>query len=174
MEVQALMSSQMTGVYSGGLLYEYSQEGNGYGIVTLSGNTVTEGPDFAKFASVLSANAAPSGNGGFSATGSVMACPPKDPDWLVEDSSLPAFPDNAKQYLTSGAGQGPGLKGPGSQNSGSSAPAPDGTSGGGGGGGSGSGSKPNAAVTQYKGPDKAVFLITGLAMLLSVIGSLLL
>lgn len=37
-EVQALYSSQMTGVFSGGLIYEYSQEPNDYGLVTLNDN----------------------------------------------------------------------------------------------------------------------------------------
>lgn len=39
-EIEALYSDQMTGVFSGGLLYEYSQEANDYGIVEIdkSGN----------------------------------------------------------------------------------------------------------------------------------------
>lgn len=37
-EVQALYSDQMTGVFSGGLIYEYTQEPNDYGLVTLNSN----------------------------------------------------------------------------------------------------------------------------------------
>jgi len=29
----------MTGVYSGGLVYEYSEEGNNYGLVTITSDT---------------------------------------------------------------------------------------------------------------------------------------
>lgn len=161
------MSAQMTGVYSGGLLYEYSEEGNGYGIVRINGNTVTESPDFATFASALSAYPAPTGNGGFSAQSNVSPCPPRDPDWLVDDDTLPPFPENARQYLSSGAGVGPGLKGPGSQNAGSSAPAPDPTNPGG-------SSSSSAAVAERAAFDKAPFLVTGLALLFSLCGAMLL
>lgn len=37
-EVEALYSEQMTGVFSGGLIYEYTQEPNDYGLVTLNDN----------------------------------------------------------------------------------------------------------------------------------------
>jgi hypothetical protein len=37
-EVAALYSDQMTGVFSGGLIYEYSEEPNNYGLVTLNDN----------------------------------------------------------------------------------------------------------------------------------------
>lgn len=171
-EMQALMSTQMTGVYSGGLLYEYSVEGNGYGIVTLSGNSVSEGPDFSKFATALSSYPAPSGSGGFTTTGNSVACPPKDNNWLLDDNNLPAFPDGAKQYLSSGAGTGPGLNGPGSQNSG-----PGGSSGGGGsptGGSSPTASSQNAAPA-YVGPvDKTPLAVTGLAILFFFLGGFML
>jgi len=45
-EVQAIYGSQMTGFLSGGLVYEWSQETNQYGLVTISGSTVTPRNDF--------------------------------------------------------------------------------------------------------------------------------
>ena len=94
-EVSALMSSEMTGVYSGGLMYEYSMESSGYGIVNVSGNSVSELSEFAKYASALSANPAPTGDGGYTSTTNSAACPTKDSNWLVDSTLLPAIPDAA-------------------------------------------------------------------------------
>ncbi|KAK8139562.1 hypothetical protein PG984_000685 [Apiospora sp. TS-2023a] len=117
-EMSALMDKEMTGVYSGGLLYEYTKEGNGYGIVDAKSKDVT-GPDFTKFKDALKKYPTPTGDGGAASTTHSSKCPPKDDDWLVENDSLPAIPDAAKKYMKDGAGTGPGLKGSGSQNSGS-------------------------------------------------------
>jgi len=46
-EVAALYNTEMTSVYSGGLVYEYSEEPNKFGLVSISGSSVTELPDFA-------------------------------------------------------------------------------------------------------------------------------
>jgi 1,3-beta-glucanosyltransferase GAS5 len=99
-EIKALMSDDMTGVYSGGLMYEYSLEENDFGIVTLDGSTVTEGKDFAKLASALSANPAPTGNGGAAATTNSVECPTTDSVWDLGDwgvSALPAMPTGAEK-----------------------------------------------------------------------------
>jgi 1,3-beta-glucanosyltransferase GAS5 len=96
-EVGALMNSEMTGVYSGGLMYEYSMEANKFGIVQISGGSVQELDGFAKYASALSANPAPTGDGGFTSTTKAAACPTKGPNWLVDSTLLPAIPDGAKQ-----------------------------------------------------------------------------
>ena len=40
---KSIYSSDMSAVYSGGLVYEYSEEENGYGLVTIDGSSVTEG-----------------------------------------------------------------------------------------------------------------------------------
>ncbi len=90
------MNSEMTGVYSGGLMYEYSLEASGYGIVKIDGGSADEQPEFAKYASALSANPAPSGNGGFTSTTNSVACPTKNGNWLVDSTLLPAMPDGAK------------------------------------------------------------------------------
>lgn len=96
------MSDQMSGVYSGGLLYEYSREGNKFGIVQLSGNSdsVTEEDDFSAFKSALKKYPAPSGDGGFVSTTASVACPTQDSIWDLGkwgESALPAIPDGAKK-----------------------------------------------------------------------------
>ncbi|KAI0892161.1 glycoside hydrolase family 72 protein [Annulohypoxylon nitens] len=122
-ELSALMSDQMSAVYSGGLMYEYSREGNGYGIVELSGNsdTVKEETEFSAFQSALSKYPAPTGDGGFTSTTASVACPTVDDTWDLDSwgaSALPAIPTGAVKFMTEGAGTGPGLKGDGSQNAG--------------------------------------------------------
>ncbi len=102
--------SEMTAVYSGGLLYEYALEPNDFGIVKISGDSVTEQTDFAKFESALKKYPAPTGDGGFTSTTKAVACPTKDANWLVDSTLLPALPDNAKQYFSNGAGTGPGTR----------------------------------------------------------------
>jgi 1,3-beta-glucanosyltransferase GAS5 len=118
-EVSTLYSTQMTGVYSGGLVYEYSEEGSGYGLVTLNGVSVTENSDFEALQSALSDAQDPPDNGGYETVGRSSTCPERGaPDWDVEIAALPAMPAQAQRYMTEGAGRGPGLSGTGSQNSG--------------------------------------------------------
>ena len=120
-EVKSLYSTEMTGVYSGGLVYEYSEEGTKFGLVTISGDSVTEGADFATLKSALAGTPSPSGDGGYRSSGSASECPTESKTWNVTISAdqLPKFPSDASDYLKNGAGDGVGLEGKGSQNSGS-------------------------------------------------------
>lgn len=109
----------MTPVYSGGLVYEYSNEDSNYGLVDLSSGTLSERPDFSALQSALSNTPLPSGDGGYrSSSGGANACPPQSDNWMPSSDSLPAIPDGAVKYMSQGAGSGVGLKGPGSQNAG--------------------------------------------------------
>jgi hypothetical protein len=67
-EVSALYNTEMTSVFSGGLVYEYSEEGNGYGLVSISGDIVTPNADFTYLSSAYAAQTNPTGNGGASST----------------------------------------------------------------------------------------------------------
>ena len=91
----------MTPVYSGGLMYEYALEANGYGIAKIQGDAAVQEKDgFAQFADALKANPAPSGGdgkGGAEATSHGVACPTRDGSWLVEGTLLPAIPEGGKQ-----------------------------------------------------------------------------
>lgn len=129
-EVAALYNTEMTSVYSGGLVYEYSEEGNNYGLVTISGDTVAENSDFQALMTMYAQTPDPSGDGGYNHTGGASGCPAYDaPNWLVRGDALPAIPQPALAYMSHGAGKGPGLSGPGSQNAGtqSTATAPPGS-----------------------------------------------
>lgn len=126
-EVGALYNTEMTGVFSGGLVYEYSQEGNGYGLVTIDGDTVVPNSDFTALKSAYAAQANPTGNGGASSTSAATTCPTESADWDVANDDLPAIPAEAEVYMSTGAGTGPGLDGTGSQNSGNSSTESTGT-----------------------------------------------
>lgn len=118
-EVSSLYSTNMTGVYSGGLVYEYSQEESRYGLVQLNGNSVSTLADFNALASAFKNTPNPTGDGGYNANGAASNCPSySSPNWLVQGTALPAIPDGAKTFMSQGAGTGPGLAGPGSQNAG--------------------------------------------------------
>ncbi|KAH6683247.1 glycoside hydrolase family 72 protein [Halenospora varia] len=116
-EVASLYSKDMTAVYSGGLVYEYSEEGSKYGLVTISGGSVTEGNDFAALKTALAATANPTGDGGYNATGGASTCPTKSANWNVTGNTLPTIPSGAAALMKTGAvGKGFGLTGAGSQN----------------------------------------------------------
>ena len=121
-EVASLYGTDMTPVYSGGLVYEYSEEGNDYGLVTINGDGITETTGFTNLETAFK-NAQVSGDGGYRSTGSPSTCPTQSDTWDVTaftGDDLPALPSGAAQYMKSGAGKGPGLDltGAGSQNAG--------------------------------------------------------
>lgn len=119
-EVEALYSKKMTGVYSGGLVYEYSQEPSDYGLVKIKDNKLTELEDFDTLKKAFSQTSNPEGDGGFNKTGGSNPCPAKNaPNWDVNSEDvLPAMPEPAKKFFKNGAGEGPGFSGPGSQSAG--------------------------------------------------------
>ncbi|CAG8953241.1 hypothetical protein HYFRA_00003444 [Hymenoscyphus fraxineus] len=117
-EIAALFSREMTGVYSGGLAYEYSEEGSKYGLVQIEGGSVTDLPDFAALKSALAKTPSPTDDGGYNATGGASNCPTRSANWDVENDNLPAIPSAAAEYMKTGAGKGVGLTGKGSQNAG--------------------------------------------------------
>jgi hypothetical protein len=103
----------MTSVYSGGLVYEYSEEGSGYGLVTINGNSISEKSDFRNLMQQFKKNSA-IGDGGYKASGSASKCPRRSSTWEVKDfrgAQLPSIPDGALKYMGKGAGKAPGLKG---------------------------------------------------------------
>ena len=120
-EVEALYSTKMTGVYSGGLVYEYSQEPSNYGLVKIDGDSVKELKDFDALKTAFEKTSNPKGDGGFNSTGGSNGCPKKEkPAWDVSNDDLPAIPEPAKKYMKEGAGKGDGFSGSGSQSKGTS------------------------------------------------------
>lgn len=117
----------MTSVYSGGLVYEYSEEGNGYGVVNITDNTVDEGSQFNLLKTAFAGTSDPSGDGGYNSTSGASVCPAASSTWNVTSDALPAIPAKAKAFMTSGAGTGPGLTGTGSQDASGSGVSSSGT-----------------------------------------------
>lgn len=111
----------MTSVYSGGLVYEYTQEGDStqqkFGLVKVSsdGSSVSELPDFSTLQNAFKNTPAPTGDGGYKTSGAASQCPPQSKTWLVGNDTLPAIPQQAQGYFKNGAGTGVGLTGAGSQ-----------------------------------------------------------
>src|ERR1700760_3730751 len=109
-EISSLYSKDMTPVYSGGLVYEYTMAENKFGIVQINGNSVKELPEFGTLATAFKNNPAPSDNGGYKENQPASPCPAKSQTWNVQNDSLPSMPDGAKKYFDNGAGAGPGIK----------------------------------------------------------------
>lgn len=121
-ETKALYQSDMTKAVSGGLVYEYAEEGSGYGLVNIEGNTVKPiTQQFNDLMQALKSTSDPSGDGGYSANNSPQECPSESKEWDISPfsgSALPALPSGAQKYFQQGAGKGPGLNGAGSQEAG--------------------------------------------------------
>ncbi|EAQ92464.1 hypothetical protein CHGG_00699 [Chaetomium globosum CBS 148.51] len=177
-EIAALMSDKMTHVYSGGLMYEYALEANGFGIAKIpspKAKQIEKKEGFDKFAKALKQNPAPKGDGGFTSTTRAVACPTKDANWLVDSTLLPAIPEGAKKLMSDGAGTGPGLKGDGSQNAGEGTSTGDATPGSGTVTATGRpNNSDNAAGMNAPPVEKTPLVIAGLVMALSLGGTLLL
>ena len=164
----------MTSVYSGGLVYEYSEEGSKYGLVTIgSDGTITEGADFAALKTALAGTAPPSGTGGYNATGGASGCPAKSANWNVSGDSLPAIPSGAAAMMKSGAGTGFGLTGLGSQNAGGASTGTA-TAGSGAVTATSTSTKKSAANGLQSPLDKTPILVAGVAIAFSFLGACLL
>ena len=118
MEIETLYSTEMTGVYSGGYVYEYAEDGRGYGLVDISGTSVIETPDFGYLQSQYGETTNPTGGGGYNSNGGASTCPSMSTNWPLSSDALPAIPALAEDYMATGAGPGVGLSGSGSQGKG--------------------------------------------------------
>jgi hypothetical protein len=118
-EVAALYSDEMTAVFSGGLVYEYSNEGNGYGLVDITpSSSVVITEQFTYLATAFANTTNPTGDGDASASNASSACPPQSDKWVLTSDALPVIPSAAAKFMATGAGTGPGLSGDGSQDAG--------------------------------------------------------
>lgn len=99
-EVAALYSDKMTHVFSGGLVYEYSEESNEYGLVEISSDnkTVTEKDDFQNLKSQFSSASLPTGDGGYQSDLPHSECPPQTDEWEASND-IPDTPKGALKYI---------------------------------------------------------------------------
>lgn len=82
-EVGAIYGPNMTGVWSGGIVYMYFQEANDFGLVSVTGNTASKLPDFSALSKQL-AKATPTNtpSASYHVTNTALqACPTVGKDW---------------------------------------------------------------------------------------------
>ncbi|EPX73343.1 cell wall protein Gas5 [Schizosaccharomyces octosporus yFS286] len=116
-EVDAIFSDKMSSVFSGGLVYEYSEEGSNYGLVTINGDSVKTSKNYDTLKQKYGNAAKFSGDNGYNKNPQTLKCPPNDKDW--KSFPLPPTPREAEQFIQHGAGQPLGLNAPSNQASGS-------------------------------------------------------
>jgi len=96
-EVQAIYSDLMSSVYSGGLVYEYFEYVNKYGLVSVDNDTVTELTDFHNLQNMLNETSDPTGNGG-AASYNISECP----TGLNFSTTVPSQPKNLTELIKYG------------------------------------------------------------------------
>ncbi|KAJ2002671.1 1 3-beta-glucanosyltransferase gel4 [Coemansia thaxteri] len=98
-ELKSLYGSDMSGVFSGGIMYEYSNEVNKYGIVKVSyGSTnVEKTEDYANLKKALSAaNPKTVKSADYKPAGKDSVCPQPSDVWQVKSGALPLTPSAAR------------------------------------------------------------------------------
>ncbi|KAK3318159.1 putative beta (1-3) glucanosyltransferase gel3p [Apodospora peruviana] len=100
-ETGVLYSSQMNQVFSGGIVYEYFQEANDYGLVNITGTKVVENDGFKALASQIRASGYPTTGtqtqGSYQPTNKPRACPSiaeGKQAWQAVSSPLPPSPNS--------------------------------------------------------------------------------
>ncbi|CAB11192.1 1,3-beta-glucanosyltransferase gas5 [Schizosaccharomyces pombe] len=112
-EVDAIFSSEMSSVFSGGLVYQYSEEGNNYGLVVIDGDNVTISKNYETLKEKYASAANYTGDGDYSSSPATLTCPADDS--YFTSFPLPTMPSEAKGFIESGAGQPLGFNAPSNQ-----------------------------------------------------------
>lgn len=100
-EIGTIYSTQMSSVFSGGLVYEYSQEVSNYGLVEIADDnatSVTILQDFTNLKGQFNKTSNPSGDGGYQSNLAHSNCPPQSSTWNATDT-VPQTPGGALQYI---------------------------------------------------------------------------
>ncbi|KAK6203596.1 glycolipid-anchored surface protein 5 precursor [Scheffersomyces amazonensis] len=98
-EIEVIYSELMSSVFSGGLVYEYSQEASNYGLVTInSDGSITTDQDFTNLKNQFSNTSNPSGDGGYKSNLNYSSCPSQSDDWNVTNT-IPSTPKGALVFI---------------------------------------------------------------------------
>lgn len=103
-EIESIYSTDMTGVFSGGLVYEYSEEANNYGLVKISSDnkTVTPNEDFDNLKSEYAKTLNPTGDGEYQSNLPHSNCPATSDMWQASND-IPDTPKGALKYINGDA-----------------------------------------------------------------------
>jgi hypothetical protein len=94
-ETTALYSSEMTDVFSGGIVYMYFEETNDFGLVSVSGDDVSTMDNYNNLKTKLKAvSPSSTSSAAYTATNTAQACPAVGTTWQAA-SVLPPTPDSA-------------------------------------------------------------------------------
>ncbi|VEU23384.1 DEKNAAC104555 [Brettanomyces naardenensis] len=106
-EVEAIYSTEMSPVFSGGLVYEYTEDSSNYGLVQIeSDGSVDPLKDFDNLQKELNSTSDPVGAAGFSTSYVFSDCPT---DWNFS-ITVPPPPDGLTKLLKDGATAGSGFE----------------------------------------------------------------
>ncbi|KAI5779119.1 Glucanosyltransferase-domain-containing protein [Geopyxis carbonaria] len=121
-EVESLYSTDMTVVFSGGLVYEYSQEDNKFGLVEISkdNKSVKKRDDFNNLMKQFKAVDNPSGDGDYQSDLKPSSCPSFVKGKWEANNTLPTIDAASKKLIANGAGKPLGNANTGSASTGSS------------------------------------------------------
>ncbi|GMG19075.1 unnamed protein product [Ambrosiozyma monospora] len=97
-EIGSIYSTQMSGVFSGGLVYEYSEEGSKYGLVKIDGDSVTTLTDYDNLKKEYSSTSDPTGDAGYTENNDFSECPT---GWNFS-ITVPDTPSKAEDYFKNG------------------------------------------------------------------------
>lgn len=94
-EVAALYGVNMSGVFSGGIVYEYFEASNDYGLVSVDGTSVSTLADYNAWKTeIASVTVTGVNSASYTPTNTAQqACPTVASTWQVNPSSLPPTPD---------------------------------------------------------------------------------
>ncbi|KAI5248421.1 hypothetical protein E4T42_05658 [Aureobasidium subglaciale] len=93
-EVEALYGSDMTEVWSGGIVYMYFETENEYGLVSVSNNKVSTLGDYSNLSKAM-ATVSPSGvnSASYTPSNTIASCPATGTAWAAAASPLPPSPN---------------------------------------------------------------------------------
>ncbi|CAN3358904.1 1,3-beta-glucanosyltransferase Pga4p [Diutina catenulata] len=109
-EVEAIFSTKMSSVFSGGLVYEYSTEENDYGLVKIDGDDIETSDDYDNLKKEFEKTANMKGDGGYQSDLPHSDCPKVGKHWNATDD-IPDTPKGALKWINDKANpNGEGFK----------------------------------------------------------------